>query len=41
MNVVKTLATMAAGRLLADALTEDQLYIDSGIDHPLASLVLW
>ena len=34
-NVVKTLATMAAGRLLLDALAEDQLYTDNGMDHPL------
>ena len=34
-NVVKTLATMAASRLLPDTLMEDQLYTDNGMDHLL------
>ena len=39
-NVVKTLATMEAGRLLPNALVEDQLYIDNGMNHPLQQEVV-
>ena len=31
----ESLATMAAGRQLPNALAEDQFFIDNGIDHPL------